>query len=47
MTFAEAKPWLGWIIALVIFLTVVILKVTVGFPLEWALAIAAICAVRL
>ncbi len=47
MTWTNPTFSLGTIVALVILIGVVMLKVLVGFPTEWMLAIAAICAVRL
>lgn len=47
MTWTNPTLSLGFIVALVVLITAIMLKVLVGFPTEWMLAIAAICAVRL
>lgn len=47
MTWTNPTLSLGFIVALVVLIGAIMLKVLVGFPTEWLLTIAALCAIRL
>lgn len=46
-TFAEAKTWIGWLVAFVTLVFAAVFGFMGLLPKEWVMVIAAICAIRL